>query len=101
MLVYFLLHCSSELRYNVNMIFRHLKNRRFPVKENNVKGKLFYDPEEQEPVIRCSICTGEQVAGFQDRDSGRFEEIMLIKSPQDLQAFRLKYGIEGELQKIY
>ena len=60
-----------------------------------------YDASKKTPVIRCSICTGEQVAGFQDRDSGRFEEIMLIKSPQDLQAFRLKYGIEGELQKIY
>ena len=23
-----------------------------------------YDPAAQKPVLRCSICTGEQVAGF-------------------------------------
>ena len=25
-----------------------------------------YDKEKQIPVLRCSICTGEQVAGFKD-----------------------------------
>ena len=31
-----------------------------------------YDHEKLEPVIRCSICTGEEVAGFRDRETGRF-----------------------------
>ena len=26
-----------------------------------------YDPAAQRPALRCSICTGEQVAGFRRR----------------------------------
>ena len=53
------------------------------------------------PVIRCSICTGEQVAGFRDPETGRIEEVMLLRTPADLEAFRAQYGIEGEIEKIY
>ena len=53
------------------------------------------------PAIRCSICTGEQVAGFRDGQTGRFEEVMLIRSPGDLEDFKAKYGISGEIEKIY
>ena len=53
------------------------------------------------PAIRCSICTGEQVAGFKNPDTGRFEEVMLLRSPDDLAYFRQQYGIEGEIEKIY
>ena len=51
-----------------------------------------YDSAAQKPVLRCSICTGEQVAGFQ-----------LIRSPQELQAFRSRYGIPADcpIEKIY
>ena len=57
--------------------------------------------EECLPVLRCSICTGEQVAGFRDSETGRFEEVMLLRSPADLEEFREKYGISGEIEKIY
>ncbi|MBE6005852.1 MAG: aspartate dehydrogenase [Sarcina sp.] len=61
-----------------------------------------YDPAVREPVLRCSICTGEQVAGFRDRKTGDFTEIMLIRNPADLEAFRKQYGIEEtELKRIY
>ena len=60
-----------------------------------------YDSEKLVPAIRCSICTGEQVAGFRHREDGRFEEVMLIRSGSDLQAFREKYGITGEIPKFY
>ncbi len=53
------------------------------------------------PVIRCSICTGEQVAGFRDGETGRFEEVMLLRTPEDLEWFRQHYGISGEIEKIY
>ena len=53
------------------------------------------------PVIRCSICTGEQVAGFRDPKTGRIEEVMLLRSPADLEAFKDRYGIDGEIEKIY
>ena len=60
-----------------------------------------YDPAEKTPVIRCSICTGEQVAGFRRKADGKFEELMLLRGPADLEAFRARYGIEGEIEKIY
>ena len=53
------------------------------------------------PAIRCSICTGEQVAGFRHEETGRFEEVMLLRSPEDLECFRKLYGITGEIEKIY
>ncbi len=62
---------------------------------------LSYDRERLEPAIRCSICTGEQVAGFRDRQNGHFEEIALIRSDADLQAFREKYGITEEIVRFY
>lgn len=60
-----------------------------------------YDPKNQKPVLRCSICTGEQVAGFQDIHTGSFEEVMLIQSDVDVETFRSRYGIVGDIVKIY
>lgn len=62
--------------------------------------KVTFDPEHQRAVLRCSICTGEQVAGFQDVQGGKFEEVMLIRDRADLQHFKELYGIE-EITKIY
>ena len=67
---------------------------------NKTKSKT-YDRETQEPVIKASICNGEQVAGFRDIKTGRFEEIMLIRNPSDLESFRMEFGIEGEIKKEY
>ena len=55
--------------------------------------KKSYDAEHQVPVIRCSICNGEQVAGFKDKSTGKFEEVMLIKSEDDLRLFKETYGV--------
>ena len=63
--------------------------------------KRTFDDAVLTPVIRCSICTGEQVAGFRRKDNGAFEEVMLIRDEADLQAFREAYGIAGEIKKIY
>ncbi len=60
-----------------------------------------YDSEKLTPVIRCSICTGEQVAGFRDNSTGKFTDVMLIRDSRDLDAFRRKYGITGDIEKIY
>lgn len=60
-----------------------------------------YDRENKKPVIRSSICSGEQVAGFKDIHTGKMEEVMLIKNPADLDQFRAMYGIEGEITKEY
>lgn len=55
--------------------------------------KKEYDKENLKPVIRCSICTGEQVAGFKNIHTGKFEEIMLIKEAKDLEQFMAMYGL--------
>ncbi len=65
------------------------------------QNKGSYDHENKKPVIRASICTGEQVAGFKDLHTGAFEEIMLIRNSDDLAAFKERYGIEGEIEKMY
>lgn len=59
-----------------------------------------YDRENKIPVLRCSICTGEQVAGFKDIHTGRFEEVCLIRNAAELQEFKERYGIE-EIAKEY
>ena len=44
------------------------------------KEKVYsYDKEHMKPVIKTSICTGEQVAGFKDIHTGKIEDIMLVK----------------------
>lgn len=63
--------------------------------------KKTYDRENQRPVIKSSICNGEQVAGFQDIHTGAFEEVMLIKDGDDLTEFMSMYGIDGKIEKIY
>ena len=45
-----------------------------------------YDKENKKPVIKASICNGEQVAGFKDIHTGKIEEVMLIKNQADLDA---------------
>ena len=45
-------------------------------------------------MIRASICTGEQVAGFKDPVSGRFEEMMLLRNDGDLREFLRRYQVE-------
>lgn len=55
-----------------------------------------YDKEKKQPVIRASICTGEQVAGFKDKETGRFHEVMLVRNEADKAYFMEKYGVEEE-----
>lgn len=61
-----------------------------------------YDPENEEAVIRCSICTGEQVACMREKSSGRLREVMLIRSEEDLESFCRGYHIKKEqIRKVY
>ncbi len=60
-----------------------------------------FDTSALTPVIRCSICTGEQVAGFRRKTDGSFEEVMLIRDDGDLRRFKELYGITGDIEKIY
>jgi hypothetical protein len=59
-----------------------------------------YDKSIQKPVIHCSICNGEQVAGFKNLTTGKFEEVMVINSDKDLREFMEMYGVT-EIVKEY
>ena len=60
-----------------------------------MSGKRYrdYSPDEWEPVIRSSVCTGEKVAGFKNRHTGRFEDVMLIRGQADIDEFRKMFRI--------
>ncbi len=59
-----------------------------------------YDRENWKPVLKCSICNGEQVAGFKNVHTGAFREEELIRTEKELAAFKRRYGIE-EMEKEY
>lgn len=62
--------------------------------------KMEYDRENQKPVIRSSICNGERVAGFRDKNTGKFTEIMLIRDNKDMDLFLEDYDISvAEIEK--
>lgn len=58
--------------------------------------KKNYDHENEVPTIRSSICTGEQVAGFKNKGTGHFREVMCIRTEADRQVFLEEYGISME-----
>lgn len=54
------------------------------------------------PVLRCSICTGEQVLCVKERGSNKLLELMLIKSPAQLEGFCAANGIsQNDIEKVY
>ena len=70
-------------------------------REREVQRKS-WNPEQQTPAIRASICTGERVAGFIQHGSGQFISVRLLQSEADLQLFRDEYGLgDREIKTIY
>lgn len=54
------------------------------------------------PVLRCSICTGEQILCAKDVQSGELHELMLVRSPQDIEGFCEANSILPEsITKVY
>ena len=62
--------------------------------------KIEYDEENWKPVMRCSICNGERVAGLKNIHTGEFKDGTLISNDHDLEEFMKKYGID-EITKEY
>ena len=62
--------------------------------KKNLSETVPYGPEKQVPVLKCSICTGERIAGFKDIETGHITEVMVIRSDDDLRYFRKHYGID-------
>lgn len=40
--------------------------------------EIKFDPDKQYAIIRSSICTGEKVAGFKNKEDGHFTELKYI-----------------------
>ncbi len=92
---------AVETLYKISQkISQKIRNRKSKDGTSYGKEAKTYDSANQKPVIRCSICTGEQVAGFKDIHTGKFEEIMLIKNDADLRSFKEMYGLT-EVTKEY
>ena len=72
----------------------------FGLKKKRIEKKS-YDRENMKPILHASICTGETVAGFKDKRTGKFEEIMLIKSESDKELFKEMYDITSDLPTEY
>ncbi|MCR5089034.1 MAG: aspartate dehydrogenase [Oscillospiraceae bacterium] len=61
-----------------------------------------FPPEEYEPVLRCSICTGEQVGCMRSRSTGKLSEVMLIRTADDLKEFCAFCHTDAQdLRKVY
>lgn len=56
--------------------------------------KVSYDKERYQPIIRQSICTGEQAGGLKDKQTGKFMETMLIRGKEDLELFKYMYDVD-------
>lgn len=66
------------------------------------KPQASFDTTGKVPVVRTSICTGEQTAGFRDEATGKFYEIMLLRGQADLQEFLETYGVsQDDLRREY
>jgi len=59
-----------------------------------------FDPSGMIPTIHASICTGERVAGFKDPATGKFFDLVYLRSDRDLQDFLHTYHLsENDIQK--
>ena len=61
---------------------------------------FIYNPAIHKPVIHCSICTSEKIAGFMDRNTNKFIEVLCIKEDKDLEDFKGDYQL-NEIERIY
>lgn len=71
-----------------------------PHYKKHLSEEISFDPDTQYPVLRCSICTGEQIAGFKNKETGAFTEVLVIRSQEDLELFKNSYHID-DIKKEY
>ena len=62
--------------------------------------RIEFNEDRQRAVIKCSICNGEQVVGFKDKETGNFTEVMLIRNAKDLNQFMEMYEL-SDVTKEY
>ena len=60
-----------------------------------------YDPSREKPILHKSICTGETTAGFKDIATGKYTDLCLIRTEDDLSVFMAEYGITERPETEY
>ena len=70
-------------------------------RKKDVSRPMDYDRENMIPQLHKSICTGETTAGFLHLDTGRYEDLMLIRTEEDLQTFMHQYGLTERPKTVY
>ena len=61
-----------------------------------------FPPEDYEPLLRKSICTGETTGCVREKTTGKVREIQLIRDRRDLEAFCKACGARPEdLKTVY
>ena len=90
---------------NIGCLVSDVKERAFSIRKRKSAKEVYgtaetYDKNTKKPVLKCSICNGEQVAGFKDIQTGKFEEVTLIRNAKELEEFMNRYGIK-EISKEY
>ena len=81
--------------FAVFAIEMHQDSAKIPHYERDMRERFAYDPQTQYAVIRSSICTGEKVAGFKNRKNGHFTEVMVIRTPEDEQRFKMIFELDS------
>lgn len=67
---------------------------------NNHDDNIYYNKDTEVPAVKSSICTGEKTAGFLDVNTGKYRDVMLVKSDADIELFKKSCGAD-EVRKIY
>lgn len=84
--------------YNIYDVIRMVLTLRGGKMFRKKKAKISpieFNKETQKAVLKCSICTGEQIACFKDIKTGHLTEVMLIKTAADLDEFCRMYDLEN------
>lgn len=72
----------------------------FGFNRNKKIAKIEYNKETEVPAVKSSICTGEKTAGFLEVNTGKYRDVMLIKSDADIDLFKKACGVD-EVRMIY
>ena len=89
------------LAFFIFLVIEHKQDfGKIPHYEQELAVKIPFDPNKQCAVVRCSICTGEKVAGFKSLEDGSITEVMLIKNDDDLKRFKKIYHLD-DVKKEY
>ena len=72
----------------------------FGFNRNKKIAKIEYNKETEVPAVKSSICIGEKTAGFLEVSTGKYRDVMLIKSDADIDLFKKACGVD-DVRKIY